>query len=145
MREDRGRFQFRKAKHGFKRLATLGWLLNQISQIIQGAEEPALRKALEEYASYHLSNLIKELRERVEYYKRLPLVIKAEEEIEAARWWENGDGSKYTKGVNAPNLYRLLRLKGGKAVLGRYRLYLTRSGYIKLYTGGGQHGATANH
>ncbi len=144
MRGESKGVMFKDIQHRFKPYSPV--LLKKIQEIIDKAEDPILQKILDNYIYSRLKELIEELEEKKRDYKKQPLRVRAEvDDLELAPWRRNEDGSMWTKGFNAPNLRKLLELRGGRAPVedlngGRYLAYLTRSGNIILYPRGGRRG-----
>jgi len=116
-------------------------LEEEIRKKTRSIKDPGLKKAVNGVLEEAYRAILDRIDRLIEVHSQLPLKIKIGAEIEAISWHRNEDGSMWTRASNAPNLYRLLQLRGGKAYVedlngGKYVAYLTRGGYIKLYVRG---------
>ena len=112
--------------------------IKKILSLITAAEEYELYYAMVEKANTRLQELAKELLKLRSVYPgqedKLPLTAKLEDQIKEFK--ENSDGSKWASSKNFPDLAKYVKEKGGKAKIGCYTVYLTKSGYLKAYRRG---------
>jgi len=121
--------------------------IKKILSLITAAEEYELYYAMVEKANTRLQELAKELlklrsvypgQEKEDNKSKLPLEAKLEDQIKEFK--ENSDGSKWASSKNFPDLTKYVKEKGGKAKIGCYTVYLTKSGYLKAYRRGEKNG-----
>ncbi|MCD6562986.1 MAG: hypothetical protein J7K23_03590 [Thermoproteales archaeon] len=97
-------------------------------------EDSVLYDALLEKANKKLFELLKELEKLKETYRQLPVEVKLEEELEKIKWKKNDDGSLWARPTYS--LRRILEDHNGKIVTEKYKIYLTKGGYLKAYPRG---------
>ncbi len=118
--------------------------LYKILDFLFSAEDEELKTAILDKANNALFELTKKLEKLKEAYRLVEedeegrLLNKALEELQAEDWRMNEDGSRWLPAAKKPYLKKLLEESGGKLSLENYRIYLSRSGYIKVYEKGGR-------
>ncbi len=116
--------------------------IKKILSLITAAEDYELYCAMLDKANIRLQELARELLKLRSVYPgqedKLPLTAKLEDQIKEFK--ENSDGSKWASSKNFPDLAKYVKEKGGKAKIGCYTVYLTKSGYLKAYRRGEKNG-----